>query len=158
MICAVPKEGLLPDYLKYYMDTMTFQVPTSGIPQLTVPMISRYKIPVPLLRFSSILLPSSTVLTPSAAPQSPACPLRSRPGKSSTNITGTNFLPFRSGPRDPFQHRPITEDTAVTEPEPLKTRSDHYLSGADADRSKNWSENRKARSCQLRAFLFSIKT
>ena len=31
------------------MDAMTFQVPTSGIPQLTVPMISRYKIPVPPL-------------------------------------------------------------------------------------------------------------
>lgn len=47
LICALPKEGLLSGFLKYCIDTIKFQVPTSGIPQLTVPMVSKYKIPVP---------------------------------------------------------------------------------------------------------------
>lgn len=49
LICACPKEELLPAYLKYYLETVKFQVPTSGIPQLTVPMLSKYKIPIPTL-------------------------------------------------------------------------------------------------------------
>ena len=49
LICACPKEELLPAYLKYYLETIKFQVPTSGIPQLTVPMLSKYKIPIPTL-------------------------------------------------------------------------------------------------------------
>lgn len=47
LICAVPKDGLLPDYLYYAIQTIKFQVPKTGIPQLTVPMVSKYKIPVP---------------------------------------------------------------------------------------------------------------
>jgi type I restriction enzyme S subunit len=47
LICAIPNEGLLPDYLKYYLETIKFQVPTTGIPQLTIPMISKYIVPIP---------------------------------------------------------------------------------------------------------------
>ncbi len=47
LICAKPKDCVLAGYLKYYVDTLHFQVPTSGIPQLTVPMVAKYKIPVP---------------------------------------------------------------------------------------------------------------
>lgn len=49
LICAIPNELLIADFLKYVIETLTFQVPTSGIPQLTVPMISKYKIPIPPL-------------------------------------------------------------------------------------------------------------
>ena len=49
LICAVPKDFVNVRYLKYAADTLTFKVPTSGIPQLTVPMVSKYKIPVPSL-------------------------------------------------------------------------------------------------------------
>ena len=49
LICILPKEGLLADYLKYYIETIKFRVPTTGIPQLTVPMVSNYRIPVPPL-------------------------------------------------------------------------------------------------------------
>ncbi|MDD6088888.1 MAG: restriction endonuclease subunit S [Desulfovibrionaceae bacterium] len=49
LICAVPKQGVLADYLKYVTETITFKVPTSGIPQLTVPMLKAYKVPVPPL-------------------------------------------------------------------------------------------------------------
>ena len=47
LICLCPKKEIIPKYLKYYIETIHFQVPTSGIPQLTVPMIGKYKIPVP---------------------------------------------------------------------------------------------------------------
>lgn len=47
LICAKPKDCVLAGYLKYYVETLHFQVPTSGIPQLTVPMVAKYKIPVP---------------------------------------------------------------------------------------------------------------
>lgn len=48
LICVKPKsEEINIEYLKYYIDTITFKVPTTGIPQLTVPMISNYMIPVP---------------------------------------------------------------------------------------------------------------
>lgn len=46
LICISPKKGLRADYLKYYIETIKFQVPVFGIPQLTVPMISKYKIPI----------------------------------------------------------------------------------------------------------------
>ena len=49
LICLRPNQTVLPSYLKYCIDTIQFQVPTSGIPQLTVPMISKYKVPVPPL-------------------------------------------------------------------------------------------------------------
>ena len=42
-----PNEYLKPAFLKYYLETVRFEVPKSGIPQLTVPMISKIKIPVP---------------------------------------------------------------------------------------------------------------
>ena len=47
LICACPKQDVLAAYLKYYLETIRFQVPTSGIPQLTVPMLAKYLIPVP---------------------------------------------------------------------------------------------------------------
>ena len=34
-------------YLKYYFETIKFEVPKTGIPQLTVPMIAKYQIPIP---------------------------------------------------------------------------------------------------------------
>ena len=50
LICAIPKDELLiADYLKYYLETIEFQVPTTGIPQLTIPMISKYAIALPSL-------------------------------------------------------------------------------------------------------------
>ncbi len=49
LICAIPKEEVSADYLKYAIETIKFQVPTTGIPQLTVPMLAKYKIPVPSL-------------------------------------------------------------------------------------------------------------
>lgn len=49
LICAIPRESIHVDYLKYVLETITFQVPTSGIPQLTVPMVSKYRIPLPPL-------------------------------------------------------------------------------------------------------------
>lgn len=49
LICACPKKEILPAFLKYYIETIRFQVPTSGIPQLTVPMLAKYQIPVPHL-------------------------------------------------------------------------------------------------------------
>ena len=36
--------------MNYFIQTLNFNVPTSGIPQLTVPMIEKYKIPVPDLK------------------------------------------------------------------------------------------------------------
>ena len=33
--------------MKYYVETIRFQTPTTGIPQLTVPMISKYSMPIP---------------------------------------------------------------------------------------------------------------
>lgn len=50
LICAIPKNEVIADYLKYVIETIKFQVPTSGIPQLTVPMVAKYKIPVPPLK------------------------------------------------------------------------------------------------------------
>lgn len=47
LICAVPKKEVVPDFLKYCIEIIKFKVPTSGIPQLTVPMISKYKVPIP---------------------------------------------------------------------------------------------------------------
>ena len=47
LICAKPKDCVLAGYLKYYVETLHFKVPASGIPQLTVPMVAKYKIPVP---------------------------------------------------------------------------------------------------------------
>lgn len=48
LICIKPKKKSVNiSFLKYYIETIKFKVPTTGIPQLTVPMISNYKIPVP---------------------------------------------------------------------------------------------------------------
>ena len=49
LICAIPNDDVDVKYLKYSVETISFQVPTSGIPQLTVPMASKYKIPLPPL-------------------------------------------------------------------------------------------------------------
>lgn len=49
LICVSPNTSVLAEYIKYYMETLSFQVPTSGIPQLTVPMLSKQIIPVPPL-------------------------------------------------------------------------------------------------------------
>lgn len=48
LICVKPKTDELDiEYLKHYIKTIRFKTPTSGIPQLTVPMIKNYKIPIP---------------------------------------------------------------------------------------------------------------
>lgn len=50
LICAVPKKAVIAKYLKYVIRLIKFQVPETGIPQLTIPMLSRYTIPVPSLQ------------------------------------------------------------------------------------------------------------
>lgn len=49
LICAIPNSKVLPSYLNYFIQTLKFNIPKSGIPQLTVPMVEKYKIPVPSL-------------------------------------------------------------------------------------------------------------
>ena len=49
LICAIPKSDILPEYLCYYLQTMEFNVPITGIPQLTVPMIKDCEIVFPSL-------------------------------------------------------------------------------------------------------------
>jgi type I restriction enzyme S subunit len=49
LICAIPHDNLLASYLRYVIETITFKVPAAGIPQLTVPMLEKIKIPVPSL-------------------------------------------------------------------------------------------------------------
>ncbi len=50
LICAVPKKDVIAKYLNYAIRLIKFQVPETGIPQLTIPMLSRYTIPVPSLQ------------------------------------------------------------------------------------------------------------
>ena len=47
LICAKPNNEVNISYLKYYFETIKFEVPKTGIPQLTVPMIAKYQIPIP---------------------------------------------------------------------------------------------------------------
>ena len=48
LICVNPKTDVIDiEYLNHYIKTIKFKVPTTGIPQLTVPMIKKYKIPIP---------------------------------------------------------------------------------------------------------------
>ena len=48
LICVKPKTDIIDiEYLNHYIKTISFKVPTTGIPQLTVPMIKKYKIPIP---------------------------------------------------------------------------------------------------------------
>ena len=49
LIYVTPNNEILIDFLKYVIDTIKFKVPKTGIPQLTIPMVSKYKIPVPPL-------------------------------------------------------------------------------------------------------------
>ena len=49
LICAIPNNTINAKYLRYAIEELKFQVPTSGIPQLTIPMVSNYQIPVPSL-------------------------------------------------------------------------------------------------------------
>ncbi len=49
LICAIPNASLDVDFLYYFVQTIRFQVPSSGIPQLTVPMVGKYKVPIPPL-------------------------------------------------------------------------------------------------------------
>lgn len=49
LICAIPNQEIIAPFLKYVLETIEFKVPKTGIPQLTVPMVSKYKIPVPPL-------------------------------------------------------------------------------------------------------------
>ncbi len=50
LICALPNEELLnAKYLKYLIQKTKFDVPTTGIPQLTTPMVSKYTISLPPL-------------------------------------------------------------------------------------------------------------
>ena len=49
LICAIPNDSLNVRFLKYVIEILQIHVPTSGIPQLTVPMLGKYKIPVPPL-------------------------------------------------------------------------------------------------------------
>jgi type I restriction enzyme S subunit len=49
LVCAIPNDKLDVKFLKHTIEMIPFQVPTSGIPQLTVPMVGKYKIPLPPL-------------------------------------------------------------------------------------------------------------
>lgn len=50
LVCLIPKEELITaEYLYYAIQLVKFRIPTTGIPQLTVPMVSEYEIPVPSL-------------------------------------------------------------------------------------------------------------
>ena len=49
LIYVTPNTEILVDFLKYVIDTIKFKVPKTGIPQLTIPMVSKYKVPVPPL-------------------------------------------------------------------------------------------------------------
>ena len=50
LICAIPKSNITAQFLKYFLDTQKISVPTSGIPQLTIPMVAKIKIPIPSLQ------------------------------------------------------------------------------------------------------------
>ena len=50
LICAIPKSNITAQFLKHFLDTQKISVPTSGIPQLTIPMVAKIKIPVPSLQ------------------------------------------------------------------------------------------------------------
>ena len=47
LVSVVPNDGVNPRYLSYAMERVNFEPTKGGIPQLTVPMISRYCVPVP---------------------------------------------------------------------------------------------------------------
>lgn len=47
LVSATPKSMLNVDYLYHCIKLIEFKIPQSGIPQLTVPMVSSYEIPVP---------------------------------------------------------------------------------------------------------------
>ena len=50
LVCLIPKEEYITaDYLYHAIQLVKFKIPTTGIPQLTVPMVSEYEIPVPSL-------------------------------------------------------------------------------------------------------------
>ena len=49
LICLIPNEQIIGKYLYYCVQKTKFKIPTTGIPQLTVPMAKEYKIPVPPL-------------------------------------------------------------------------------------------------------------
>lgn len=47
LVSAVPKEFIEVEYLYHCIKAIEFKIPQGGIPQLTVPMVSAYEIPVP---------------------------------------------------------------------------------------------------------------
>ena len=47
LVSVIPSKKLNPKFLYYVMQRIKFEPTKGGIPQLTVPMISKYKIPVP---------------------------------------------------------------------------------------------------------------
>ena len=47
LICIIPNDICIPKFLKYFFDNITIDVPKTGIPQLTIPMIKKTYVPVP---------------------------------------------------------------------------------------------------------------
>ena len=47
LLSLVPNEKINVDYLYHCIQGIEFKIPQGGIPQLTVPMVAKYKIPVP---------------------------------------------------------------------------------------------------------------
>ena len=47
LLCLIPHDEVMPGFLKYAIETINFTVLKGGIPQLTIPMIGKYAIPVP---------------------------------------------------------------------------------------------------------------
>lgn len=49
LLCLIPNSEIVPDFLKYQLETKRFVAPDSGIKQLTAPMLKKIKIKVPIL-------------------------------------------------------------------------------------------------------------
>ena len=49
LIAAIPYKCLDVKYLFYMLQMTTFKIPQTGIPQLTIPMVKTYSIPIPPL-------------------------------------------------------------------------------------------------------------
>lgn len=93
LIAAIPYKCLDVKYLFYMLQMTTFKIPQTGIPQLTIPMVKTYSIPIPPLETQAKSSQSSTGSMRSAMTSRRGCPPRSPPAKSSTNTIATSSSP-----------------------------------------------------------------
>ena len=47
LICIIPNDICTPKFLKYFFDNTNIDVPKTGIPQLTIPMVRKIYVPLP---------------------------------------------------------------------------------------------------------------